>query len=77
VVAGFIPLAPYLFPITTPRALAASVVVTGIALVVFGAVKGRYTGTAPARSALQTAGIGGAAAAIAYAIGRALSLLGP
>jgi vacuolar iron transporter family protein len=76
VVAGIIPLAPYLFHIATHTALLASVVVTAFALAGFGAVKGRYTGASALRSAAQTLGIGGAAAAIAYAIGRALSGLG-
>jgi VIT1/CCC1 family predicted Fe2+/Mn2+ transporter len=71
--AGLIPLAPYLFPVPTARALALSTLVTGAALFLFGGVKGRYTGTSPLRSALQTLAIGGAAAAVAYAIGRALS----
>src|SRR5215470_17534918 len=51
--AGGIPLAPYAFPVTIGRALAASVIVTGLALVVFGAVKGIHEGSSPARSAVQ------------------------
>ncbi len=74
VVAGIIPLAPYLFPVPVGTALLGSVVVTGIALAGFGAVKGRYTGTSPVRAAAQTLVIGGAAATIAYGVGRALSL---
>jgi VIT1/CCC1 family predicted Fe2+/Mn2+ transporter len=73
VVAGIIPLAPYLFPIETHAALLASVGVTAIALAGFGAVKARYTGTSPGRSAVQTLVVGGIAAGIAYGIGRALS----
>ena len=42
--------------------LLVSVVVTLIALLVFGALKGRFTGTAPLRSGLQTLLIGGLAA---------------
>ena len=76
VAAGLIPLVPYLFPTSVGRALLASVAVTGVALLVFGAVKARYTGGAPLRSAVQTFGIGGAAAAVAFGIGRALALLG-
>ena len=41
------------------RALILSIIVTLIALLVFGYVKGRFTGTRPARSALQTTLIGG------------------
>ena len=76
VAAGLIPLVPYLLPMSVGRALVASVAVTGGALAVFGAVKATYTGGAPLRSAAQTLGIGGAAAAVAFGIGRALALLG-
>ena len=62
VVAGIIPLAPYLFPVETHTALLVSVVVTAIALAGFGAVKARYTGTSSARSAVQTLVVGGIAA---------------
>jgi VIT1/CCC1 family predicted Fe2+/Mn2+ transporter len=54
-------------------ALPWSVAVTGTALVVFGWIKGRLTGTRPARSALQTLLIGGLAASAAFLIARALS----
>ena len=54
-------------------ALGWSVATTMLALVVFGSVKARYTGAPPLRSALQTLAIGGAAAAVAFGIGRLLS----
>jgi VIT1/CCC1 family predicted Fe2+/Mn2+ transporter len=73
VAGGFIPLAPYLFSATAGRALVASVAVTLAALLVFGYVKGRFTGARPGRSALQTALIGGLAAAAAFGIARAIS----
>jgi len=76
VVAGTIPLAPYLMPISLHSALMLSTTVTGIALAIFGAIKGRYTGAAPFRAALQTLAIGGSAAAVAYWIGRVVSRLG-
>src|SRR5689334_4335278 len=76
VAAGLVPLVPYLLPMSVGRALVASVAVTGGALAVFGAVKATYTGGPPLRSAAQTLGIGGAAAAVAFGIGRALALLG-
>jgi vacuolar iron transporter family protein len=50
-----------------------SVVVTLIALLIFGYIKGRFTGTRPWRSAMQTALIGGLAAAAAFLIARAFS----
>jgi vacuolar iron transporter family protein len=67
---GLIPLAPYMFSHTTSGALLLSIVLTLIALFIFGFVKGRYTGTRPLRSALQTAFIGGVAAGAAFAIAR-------
>src|SRR5262249_4001244 len=70
---GLIPLAPYMLFASARTAFLASVVVTLVALALFGAVKGRYTGTSPARSALQTVLIGGLAAAAAFAIARAIS----
>ena len=54
-------------------ALPFSAVVTLIALLIFGFVKGRFTGVSPVRSAWQTALIGSIAAAAAYAIASAIS----
>ena len=54
-------------------ALNASVVITLVALLIFGYVKGRFTGAKPARSAVQTALIGGLAAAAAFGIAKAIS----
>ena len=73
IVGGLIPLAPYMLLSNAPRALQFSVVFTLIALTVFGYVKGRFTGTTPMRSALQTALIGGLAAAAAFGIARLIS----
>ena len=70
VAGGMIPLAPYMFSDTIFDALLLSVVLTLIALLVFGFVKGRFTGTRPVRSALQTAFIGSVAAGAAFAIAR-------
>lgn len=67
---GFVPLAPYIFAPTASAALMWSIVLTLIALLVFGFVKGRFTGTRPVRSALQTALIGSVAAGAAFAIAR-------
>ena len=73
VVGGFIPLAPYMVMDTARAALNASVLITIVALLVFGYIKGRFTGAKPAKSAVQTALIGGLAAAAAFAIARAIS----
>lgn len=70
VAGGMIPLAPYMFSDTTATALLYSVFMTLFALLVFGFVKGRFTGTRPVRSALQTAFIGSVAAGAAFAIAR-------
>ncbi len=70
---GSIPLLPYLLLSAAGAALHASVLITLIALFVFGAIKGRLTGSGTLRGALQTSLIGGLAAAVAYALARALS----
>lgn len=70
---GLIPLAPYFIVAAASRALAVSVALTLLALTVFGYVKGHFTGARPIRSALQTALVGGLAAAAAFGIARAIS----
>jgi vacuolar iron transporter family protein len=73
VAGGLIPLSPYIFVAQAASGLTMSVLVTLLALLVFGFVKGRFTGARPLRSALQTMVIGGLAAAAAFAIARAIS----
>ena len=73
VVGGMIPLSAYLIFADAHHALNISIAVTLIALLVFGAVKGRFTGTPMIRSGLQTALIGGLAAAAAFAIARMIA----
>ena len=63
---GLIPLAPYILGLELHRALIFSVVFTGIALAIFGAVKGRLTGINMAKSAFQTMLVGGLAAGAAF-----------
>jgi VIT1/CCC1 family predicted Fe2+/Mn2+ transporter len=70
---GLIPLAPYFLFSAAARALEVSVAFTLLALFVFGYVKGHFTGARPIRSALQTALVGGLAAAAAFGIARAIS----
>jgi VIT1/CCC1 family predicted Fe2+/Mn2+ transporter len=67
---GLIPLSPYIILKSASSALLLSVALTLIALLIFGFVKGRFTGTRPLRSALQTALIGSVAAGAAFAIAR-------
>lgn len=67
---GMIPLMPYILTNEVSEALTWSVVITVIALFVFGYVKGRFTGTKPLKSAAQTCLIGSVAAAAAFFIAR-------
>jgi vacuolar iron transporter family protein len=69
-VGGIIPLCPYFLSSTSSGGLMWSAVITGVALGLFGFLKGKLTGAAPFRSALQTTLIGGAAAIAAFAIAR-------
>ena len=73
VLGGFIPLAPYIVMRSPMSALGASVGITLVALLIFGYVKGRYTGAPPIRSSIQTTLIGGIAAAAAFGIARVSS----
>ena len=65
-VGGLIPLAPYMVEDDVHRALVHSAAVTGVALLVFGAVKGQLTGAHPLKSGVQTFLVGGLAAGAAY-----------
>jgi vacuolar iron transporter family protein len=84
VAGGLIPLLPYFFvrPASATEshlvpdigtAFAYSVVITLVALAIFGALKGRLVGTGWLRSAIQTVTIGGAAATAAYLLARLLN----
>jgi VIT1/CCC1 family predicted Fe2+/Mn2+ transporter len=70
---GFVPLLPYMLVQNTVAALKLSVIITVIALALFGAIKGKLVGTGWLRSALQTTLIGGAAATAAYLLARLLN----
>ncbi|MDQ6652806.1 MAG: VIT1/CCC1 transporter family protein [Acidobacteriota bacterium] len=70
---GFIPLAPYILIRNASHALLLSIGLTLLALLVFGFVKGQFTGMRPVRSALQTALIGSVAAGAAFMIARTIS----
>jgi VIT1/CCC1 family predicted Fe2+/Mn2+ transporter len=71
---GFLPLIPYMLLNDNAAALRVSIVLTLVALALFGALKGRLVGSGTLRSALQTVTIGGAAAAVAYGLARLLSV---
>jgi vacuolar iron transporter family protein len=70
IVGGLVPLAPYFLFRTVHFALVGSVIVTLLALLVFGYVKGRFTTARPFRSAWQTAVVGGLAATAAFVIAK-------
>ncbi len=70
---GIIPLAPYMMMHSVRGALLWSVLVTLIALGVFGYIKGRFTGSRPLRSASQTVVIGGLAAGAAFLLAKLIS----
>jgi len=73
VIGGLLPLLPYMLVPQSQQALYFSIAVTFVALVVFGALKGKFTGTSIWRSAAETSAIGAAAAAVAFALARAVS----
>jgi VIT1/CCC1 family predicted Fe2+/Mn2+ transporter len=73
VAGGFIPLAPYMILPSLREGFVFSVIVTLVALAVFGFIKGRFTGYRPLRSALQTVVIGGIAATAAFLLAKLIS----
>jgi VIT1/CCC1 family predicted Fe2+/Mn2+ transporter len=73
IVGGMIPLTPYMLVPHAVPALRWSVGVTLLALLVFGWMKGRFTGARPARSAGQTMLVGGIAAAAAFGLAKLFS----
>nr|CAN83350.1 hypothetical protein VITISV_021959 [Vitis vinifera] len=72
VLGGFVPLIPYMLVPRAEEAVIASVVLTLVALLIFGYGKGRFTGNKPLRSALQTALIGALASAAAFGMAKAV-----
>ncbi|MGQ0658241.1 MAG: VIT1/CCC1 transporter family protein [Chromatiales bacterium] len=68
VAGGIIPLAPYVALGDVRAALPWSVGLTLTALLLFGFIKGHFTGVSRTRSAVETALVGGIAAAVAYAL---------
>ena len=73
IVGGLIPLMPYFFISDIMSALKMSVIATSIALVLFGWIKGRFTGVNQGRSAMQTLVIGALASSAAFGIAHLLS----
>lgn len=73
IIGGLIPLSPYIFAPTPTTGLIISVLVTLVALFIFGFIKGKFTGTKPVKSAWQTMLVGGLAAGIAFLIAKLIS----
>jgi VIT1/CCC1 family predicted Fe2+/Mn2+ transporter len=67
---GILPLAPYAFKVPVTTALLWSAALTLVALLIFGAVKGRFAGVSMGKAALQTALVGSLAASAAYFLAR-------
>ena len=70
---GLIPLAPYMILHSVLTGLWFSVGITLVALLIFGSVKGHFTGIKPLYGGLQTVFTGGLAAAAAFFIARLIS----
>jgi vacuolar iron transporter family protein len=76
-VGGIIPLIPYFFVAKASTALIYSCILTGVVLLIFGAIKSRITGAGKGvggvvYGAVSTLFVGGIAAGAAFAIVRAL-----
>ncbi|HAN14851.1 MAG: iron transporter [Proteobacteria bacterium] len=73
IVGGLVPLVPYMLVPAVPDAMVWSVISTGVALLAFGAIKGRFTGMNLVRSAIQTLVVGGLAAGAAFGLAHAFA----
>lgn len=77
---GLLPLGSFLWnwltPLPVPRPFLWSIGLTVLAFFAIGSLKGRFTSQRWYRSGLETLLLGGAAAAIAYAVGEALRRVG-
>ena len=69
VLVGAIPLIPFFFSLTPTQMFGLSALMTAIAFLIVGMVKGVVLGQSKFRSSLETVLIGGAAAALAYFAG--------
>ncbi|KAH7516246.1 hypothetical protein FEM48_Zijuj10G0114900 [Ziziphus jujuba var. spinosa] len=70
IMGGVVPLMPYMVIPAADEAVVASVILTIVALLIFGFAKGYFTGSQPFKSAMQTALIGAIASAAAYSIAK-------
>ena len=74
IVGGLIPLTPYMLVGQIFTALSVSVGVTLFALLIFGFIKAKFTDVVPWRGAVQTALVGGLAAAAAFFLAHLVNL---
>jgi VIT1/CCC1 family predicted Fe2+/Mn2+ transporter len=70
---GLLPLLPYMFTSNAQQGLIYSACITSLALLLFGYVKGKYTGIRPLSTALQTLIVGALAAGVAFALAKAIT----
>lgn len=70
-IGGLVPLIPYMTTSSIDLALKISVASTGVTLLIFGAVKGHFTGSNRVSAAVQTLVVGGLAAAAAFGLAQA------
>lgn len=70
IMGGLVPLLPYMVVPIAREAMVASVILTILALMIFGFAKGYFTGNQPFKSSIQTAFIGAVASAAAYSIAK-------
>jgi predicted membrane protein (TIGR00267 family) len=70
IVGGLIPLAPYMLISKMQEALTVSVIITLLALFIFGFIKARFMGTNIWKSGLWTTVVGGVAAGVAFFVAK-------
>lgn len=73
ILGGMIPLSPYFFVDDAASGLGISAIFTMAALLIFGYVKGKFTGANPIKSGIQTVVIGGIAATAAFLLAKYLA----
>jgi VIT1/CCC1 family predicted Fe2+/Mn2+ transporter len=73
IIGGLIPLTPYILISDIGSALKISIIATSIALIIFGWIKGRFTGMNQGRSAAQTLVVGALASSAAFGLAHLFS----
>ena len=74
-VAGIVPLLPYLFISIETKCFLVSAVMTVVTLFIVGALRTLITGVNWIRSGLEMLGVGSAASVVAYIVGRAINTI--